>query len=132
MLNKTYHINELKEKFMENYNIIFYDKENGTEPAKDFILTLEPKMIAKILRIIDLLEINGPELKMPYIKQIDNNIYEIRAKYGSDITRVLYFFTSGKNIILTNGFKKKTQKTPPGEVKKAIRYRKDYLRRHVK
>ena len=39
------------------------------------------------------------------------------GKQGSNITRVLYFFYIGKKIIATNGFVKKTQKTPPKELK---------------
>ena len=53
-------------------------------------------------------------------------IFEIRAKQGSDITRVLYFFVVGQKVILTNGFVKKTQKTPPSEIARAKRYRADY------
>ena len=56
--------------------------------------------------------------------------YEIRAKVASDITRVLYFFVVNKKIILTNGFVKKTQKTPDNEIALAKKYRKDYLERN--
>lgn len=45
------------------------------------------------------------------------------AKVGSDISRVLYFFLVGKKVILTNGFIKKTNKTPPAEKERAKRYR---------
>ena len=54
---------------------------------------------------------------------------KIRAKVGSDITRVLYFFCVDRKVILTNGFIKKTQKTPSGEIEKAKKYRDDYLLR---
>lgn len=53
--------------------------------------------------------------------------FEIRTKFGSDITRVLYFFVVGKKVILTNGFIKKTQKTPASEITLAKQYRTDYL-----
>ena len=48
------------------------------------------------------------------------------------ITRVLYFFYIGKRIVLTNGFIKKTQKTPPEEIALAKKYRADYLERKEK
>ena len=54
----------------------------------------------------------------------------MRAKVGTDITRVLYFFYVGRKIILTNGFIKKTKKTPAAEIEKAKRYRSDYLERN--
>ena len=53
-------------------------------------------------------------------------------KFGSDITRTLYFFYEGANIILTNGFVKKTQKTPAQEIKLAKLRRADYLSRKGK
>ena len=53
----------------------------------------------------------------------------LRAKVGSDITRVMYFFYIDRRVILTNGFVKKTKKTPLKELEKAKKYRQDYLRR---
>lgn len=111
---------------MMKYEIEFYSKVTGEEPAKDFILQLTPKMKAKILKILDILEMNGPLTRLPYSEHLDDGIFEIRAKQGSDITRVLYFFFIGKKIILTNGFVKKTQKTPRWEIELAKRYRQDY------
>ena len=43
---------------------------------------------------------------------------------------MLYFFYIGKKIIATNGFVKKTQKTPPKELKLAKERRADWLERH--
>ena len=109
---------------MQSYEVIFYDLEDGTEPAKEFLLSLDVKMRAKMLRTIDLLAVNGVELREPH-----DGIFELRAKVGSDITRVLYFFMVGKRVILTNGFVKKTVKTPPAEIARAKRYRAEYLGR---
>lgn len=114
---------------MAKYEVIFYDKSDGTEPAKDFILSVDKKMRAKILKTIVMLQNNGTELRMPYSEHLEDGIFEIRAKVGSDISRVLYFFVIGHRIILTNGFIKKTQKTPKGEIEKAKQYRKEYLSR---
>lgn len=114
---------------MEEFEIVFYDHPNGSEPAKDFILSLDTKMRAKMLRTIKLLQDNGYELREPYSKHLDEGIFELRAKVGSDISRVLYFFIVGRKVVLTNGFIKKTQKTPPSEIEKAKEYRKEYLNR---
>ncbi len=114
---------------MQSYEVIFYDLEDGTEPAKEFLLSLDVKMRAKMLRTIDLLAVNGVELREPHSKPLDDGIFELRAKVGSDITRVLYFFMVGKRVILTNGFVKKTVKTPPAEIARAKRYRAEYLGR---
>lgn len=114
---------------MQEYEIEFYDRPDGTEPAKDFILSLDTKMQAKVLRTVALLRDAGPSLREPYSKPLADGIFEIRAKFGSDITRVLYFFVIGKKVILTNGFIKKTQKTPASEIALAKQYRADYLAR---
>ncbi len=114
---------------MQEFEILFYDKADGTEPAKDFLLSLDKKMRAKMLRTIKLLQMNGNKLIEPESKELDDGIMELRAKVGSDISRVLYFFVVGRKAILTNGFIKKTQKTPKAEIERAKRYRADYLSR---
>lgn len=86
-------------------------------------------MRAKLLVELDLLEENGPQLREPYSKHLEDGIFELRAKQGSDITRVLYFFFVGKKIVLTNGFTKKTQKTPRAEITAAKKYRAEYIER---
>lgn len=114
---------------MREYEVNFFIKENGDCPVKEFLLSIDKKMRAKILVDIDLLEENGPQLREPYSKHIGDGIFEIRAKQGSNITRVLYFFFVGKKIVLTNGFVKKTQKTPQSEIETAKKYRAEYIER---
>ena len=58
---------------------------------------------------------------------IGDGIFELRAQQGNDISRVLYFFFAGRQIILTNGFVKKTMKTPRSEIALAKKYRREYL-----
>jgi len=116
---------------MNGFEVEFYEKPDGSEPAKEFIQSLEIKMRAKIIRTIELLEKNGNLLREPESKLIEDGIFELRAKVGSDISRVMYFFTDGQKAILTNGFVKKTQKTPRAEIEKAKRYRADYFSRKV-
>lgn len=109
------------------FDVEYYEKEDGTFPAEEFILSLEPKMRSKIFRELELLETFGNDLCEPHSKFLGDGIYEIRAKVASDITRVLYFFAVDQKIILTNGFDKKTQKTPASEIALAKKYRKDYF-----
>lgn len=66
------------------------------------------------------------------IEQIYNEIFELRCKFGSNITRVLYFFYYEGKIIMTNGFVKKTQKTPKEEIQIAKDRRKDFIERVMK
>ncbi len=114
---------------MIDFETIFYNKPDGTEPTMDFIMSLDNKMQARVLRTIKLLSENGTNLREPYSKHLIDGIFEIRAKVGSDISRVLYFFVIVHKIILTNGFIKKTQKTPRSEIELAKKYRNEYLNR---
>ena len=114
------------------FTVEFYEKENGEIPVLNFIDSLEPKMGAKVLSLIEILEEKGNQLRLPYSECLEDGIFELRCKFGSDITRTLYFFYEGANIILTNGFVKKTQKTPVQEIKLAKLRREDYLSRKEK
>ena len=104
-----------------DYVVEYYEKSDGSRPAEEFILSQDNKMQAKIFAALELLELKGPALREPFSKPLGDGIFEVRAKQGSDISRVLYFFVVGKRVILTNGFIKKTAKTPPREIERAKR-----------
>ena len=114
---------------MDKFEVIFYSTPNGKEPAKEFLNSLDLKMRAKMVGTISILQEFGTSVREPYSKHIGDGIFELRAKVGSDISRVMYFFYLGGKIILTNGFIKKTQKTPEKEIDLAKRYRDDYVKR---
>ncbi len=114
---------------MQEYTIKFYEKADGSKPIENFLNELDIRMRAKMMREIQLLKTNGPSLRMPHSRFLEDGIFELRAQMGSNICRSLYFFYSGKNIILTNGFVKKSQKTPPKEIALAKEYRGDYIAR---
>ena len=111
------------------YQVVLYEKENGDVPVEDFINSLDVKMSAKIYRLLTMISENGPELREPYSKHLGDGIFELRAKVGSNITRVLYFFFIGRRVVVTNGFTKKTQKTPKAEIDKAKTFRDEYRQR---
>ena len=115
----TYNINEDKitagNRRMQ-FMVAFYEKSDGTKPAAEFLQSLDNKMRAKMLRTIGLLQEFGGDLREPFSKPLGDGIFELRAQVGNNISRVLYFFIVGKRIILTNGFIKKTQKTPEREI----------------
>ena len=117
---------------MPKFEVYFYETLSGVQPAKDFLLSLNKKDRAKMMDMICILQENGNELREPYSKHLTEGIFELRAKVGSNISRILYFFFIDKHIILTNGFIKKTRKTPQNEIEKAKKYRAEYLRRNRK
>ena len=116
---------------MNNFKVIFYKKEDGTIPVREFLDGLNVKMEAKIARAIAILSEKGNELREPTSKSLSDGIFELRVRVGTDISRVLYFFMINQKIVLTHGFIKKTEKTPPLEIERAKSYREDYLRRNI-
>lgn len=112
------------------YEIEFYETENGKCPMIEFLDSLDPKIKAKTLRTIDLLETNGKNLREPYSNPMGDGMFELRTKQGSNITRVFYFFFVGNKAVLTNGFVKKTKKTPKSELDLVRKYKSDYERRY--
>ncbi len=111
------------------FEIEFYEKSDGTMPVKDFLDSLDVKMRAKMHFSIELLKFSGYRLREPYSKSLGDGILELRAKSGNNISRVLYFFVVGNTAVLTNGFIKKTDKTPKSEIERAMQYKADYFNR---
>lgn len=113
-----------------NRAIKYYKKENGKCPVKEYIDSLDLKSQEKILWTLKLLK-EVDILKEPYFKKMQNSndIWECRIKQGSNAYRLFFFFDEGTIIILTNGFSKKTQKTPSSEIEIAEKYKIDYYKR---
>lgn len=114
---------------MSQFTVEFYEDADGDKPVEEFLLSLDVKMRAKLLGILDILQEKGNLLREPYSKHLEDGIFEIRGKVGTDISRVLYFFFYDRKIILTNGFIKKSQKTPKKEIQMAKNRRHDYIER---
>ena len=112
------------------FEIEFYQLPNGTKPAEEFLDSLDTKMRTKALHSLSILEEFGNQLREPYSKQLEDGLFELRIKFASDISRLFYFFVVNHTIVITNGFVKKTQKTPPSEIALAKKYRKDFLERN--
>ncbi len=92
-----------------------------------FFIKQSEKVKAKIIWTIQLIEELGrvPESYLKHIESTDG-LYEIRIKLGRDIFRIFCFFDVGKLIILTNGFQKKTKKTPKKEIERALKIMEEY------
>ena len=83
----------------KKFTVEFYEKENGEKPCLEFLNTLEAKLRAKAFRDLALLEEKGTELRLPYSEHLEDGIFELRTKQGTNIVRNLYFFFVGNKII---------------------------------
>ena len=113
----------------QDYEIIFYEDNKGHCPLDDFLDTLLPKVRAKIMKWLQMLERQGPNLPRPYADVLKGKIRELRIGFGSNHYRFLYFFY-GKKIVVTQGFLKKTDQVPLKEIEQADQLRQDFLRRY--
>ncbi len=77
---------------MQEFEVVFYDKPDGSKPALEFVLGLNTKMRAKMFRTIEMLEKNGNKLRKPASKPLGDGIMELRAKVGL-IYRVCFTFS---------------------------------------
>ena len=112
------------------FHIEFYETEDGKTPVEDFMDSLDNKISTKLVGLLEVLEEKGTDLRAPYTKHLEDGIFELRCIFGNDIIRVLFFYYYGGLIVLTNGYIKKTQKTPRKEIKLAKNRRNDWIRRH--
>ncbi|MCE2776134.1 MAG: type II toxin-antitoxin system RelE/ParE family toxin [Algoriphagus sp.] len=61
-----------------------------------------------------------------------NGLYEIRVEFQGNIYRIFCCFDEGQVVILFNGFQKKTQKAPSGELEKAVKIMNEYFDEKLK
>lgn len=106
----------------------FYDRREFI----DFIHSLPDKDQKKLILSLDILEQQplAESLRTLLVKKIDNNLYELRVRFGHRRTRVIFFQLIQAQFVVTNAFTKKTPKTPRKELKKARQRKKIYLRRY--
>jgi len=101
--------------------------------AIQFLEALDDKTREKIYYNIKKAQfVNDNEL----FKKLSDFIWEFRTLYNSKAYRLFSFWdkTDGKDtlVVATHGILKKTQKTPPKEIKKAEEIRKQYLENKIK
>jgi phage-related protein len=113
--------------------IVFYKLPSGKSPVEEFLDSLSGKQAQKVAWVLQLIE-ELPVIPSSYLKNLANTsgILEVRVRVGHQIFRLLGFRDGKTFVVLTNGFQKKTQKTPRQEIKLAEERRKDYLNRKKK
>jgi phage-related protein len=111
----------------------FYRTESGKSPVEDFLDSLSGKQAQKVIWVLRLVE-ELDVVPRQYLKKLVNtdDIWEVRVQFGGNIFRLLGFFDGKTLMILTNGFAKKSQKTPRQEIELATRRKNEYLSRKRK
>ena len=88
----------------------------------DKLSELERKKIQRALSLFK------AEDKIPshYIKFIRDRVYEFPVACRNNELRIFFIYDGENVVVLFNCFRKKTQKTPDNEIKKAINLKKEY------
>lgn len=101
--------------FFENHFIEFYKDQDDKLKAK----------IQYVLELIKQIE-RVPEKFLKHLSGTDG-LYEIRVEYQSNMIRIFCCFDGGKLVVLLNGFRKDTQRTPKNELDRALKLMSKYF-----
>lgn len=119
------------------FDITFYKDERGYSDVEEFIKELREKSafskdarinFNKVVAYLDILEEKGTRVGEPVTKHLDGEIWELRPLSN----RIMYAYYKDNSFLLLHHFRKKTRRTPSGEIEKAKRELEDYNRRHRK
>jgi len=113
---------------VNGFSIEYVDLPNGRIPARDFIDSLDDKAAARVDAFVERLRIFGNRMEGKFVKKLTGGIFELRVKQFDRIFRILFFYQPGMLIVITSGFQKKSQETPPAEIARAERLRKLWLK----
>lgn len=90
------------------------------DEARAEVEALPESLRASFLRIAQLIEADGLErMREPYVKHLEDKLWEMRLKGRDGIARSVYVTAAGKRVVVLRTFVKKTQKTPRRELKLA-------------
>ena len=110
------------------FTIDYVELPNGRVPAREFVDSLDDKAAARIDAFVERLRTYGNRMQGKFVKKLTSDIFELRVKQFDRIFRVLFFYQPGMLIVITSGFQKKTEQTPPGEIARAEQLRKLWMR----
>jgi phage-related protein len=112
--------------------IDFFKTTTGDSPVEEFLDTLSDTQTKKIMWVMKLIRELNPVPSQYFTKLVNtDDIWEVRVQISGNIFRLLGFIEGDRLIILTNGFQKKTQKTPRREIELAEARKREHQGREV-
>ncbi|MEI6285635.1 MAG: type II toxin-antitoxin system RelE/ParE family toxin [Bacillota bacterium] len=116
------------------YDIVFYEDEAGNKPVEDYLLELMVEaekskhgriQYHKVVHFTKLLQQFGTRAGEEITKHLGGGLWELRPLDN----RILFFGWIENKFVMLHHFKKRTKKTPQGEIDTAERRRADWLER---
>ena len=107
------------------FTIEWYYDANGKSQALEYLMNLDTSNQQKVFYLFKRLSDFGKISDKTKFRNEGDQIFAFKPKPD----RFLSFFVRGKKVIVTNAFQKKSNKLPKDEKRKALEFRKDYLKR---
>lgn len=95
-----------------NWTVHYYN-----ERVKRAVLDFPAGILADYLRLLELMQEFGADLRMPYSRAMGDGLFELRPKGREGIGRVLYCTQVGRSVVVLHSFVKKTRETPLSELR---------------
>ena len=109
------------------YTVEWYYDETGKSQALEYLGSMPPDLQRKLFYLIKRIADNGKINDITKFRNEGDKIYAFKPQPD----RFLSFFVKDKTIIITNAFRKKSDKLPENEKIKAQKSMKDYLKRNL-
>jgi phage-related protein len=113
-------------------HVEFFRDSSGNSPVEEFLDRLSAKDARKVTWVLKLIE-DMDIVPAIYFRKLTStdNIWEVRVQSSGNAYRLLCFLHGGRIVVLTNGFSKKSQKTPSREIRLAEKRRDLWMRRNI-
>lgn len=97
--------------------VVFYRTEAGNEPVRQWLKGLDRADRKAVGEDVKTAQYGWP-LGMPLIRKLETGLWEVRSHIAQGIARVIFTVDEG-TIVLLHSFVKKSQKTPPTDLRTA-------------
>jgi len=94
----------------------YFVEDSGRVPVREFVRELDEKTYARLQWSFEHLRQRNVQARQPLVRHIDGRTWELREESRTNIYQVLYFFFTGRRIVLLHGFQKKTRRRPQQEL----------------
>ena len=109
--------------------VVLYETESGARPVAKFLRKQAMPVRDAVMAGFKHIE-NDTGADHLFKKMVStDDLWEIRISCDRNIFRLLCFFDGSEIVVVASGFQKKTQRTPPQEIRTAETRKKDYFRR---
>jgi phage-related protein len=94
------------------YRVVYYRTDSGREPVAEWLDGRTSREQAKLFWALERLAESGFLLGPPWLKKLDDDIWEVRVQHGHLYARILFYERTKRVFVLLHAFAKRSQRTP--------------------